>query len=105
MLDIYQLALDNEQVPNSTALLERLQESTPVMWVEAHALGLGTEYVNTHPVMMVLADRLHILAHPNEGGIGITKTYHAAVYVCQQRAGTDYSQRLVAEKGAQTTPA
>jgi hypothetical protein len=103
MLDIYELALDNERGVNASALLQRLNESTEVMWAEAHALGLGTDYVNTHPVMIVLVDRLYNLAHPNRSGI--YQEHHTALGVCRERAGTDYSQRLLAEKGTRGAPA
>ena len=93
MLDIYKLALDNENGIYAPTLIDSLNKAREVMWTEAHAVGLGNEYVNTHPVMIVLVDRLYTLAHPARSGI--YKDYHAARRVCQDRAGTNYSQGLV----------
>ena len=38
----------------------------PAIWAEAKELGRGTDYVNEHPIMILLADKLLQLARPRD---------------------------------------
>ncbi len=59
-----QAALDVQNACNLSGVLASFKEIVhEVIWPEAHRLGKGTEWVNTHPVCSLFLDKLASLNH------------------------------------------
>jgi hypothetical protein len=55
---IYQMALDSQSAVNSGALIHGLGYAVDTLQKEAHSTGQGTEFVNTHPIIILFLEQL-----------------------------------------------
>ena len=81
MSNIYQNALDSQNAPNLGALVKTLATDIDEIWKEAREQGLGTDYVNEHPVIRLYLEQMVFL---NKSG-SITdgqNTYSKAYMSC-----------------------
>jgi len=47
---------------NSSGVIHSLDKWVDAIWLEARELGKGTAYVNSHPILVIVADKLLQLA-------------------------------------------
>lgn len=47
---------------NSSGVIHSLDKWVDEIWKEARELGRGTDYVNSHPIIVIVADKLRQLA-------------------------------------------
>jgi len=47
---------------NSSGVIHSLDKWVAAIWLEARELGKGTAYVNSHPILVIVADKLLQLA-------------------------------------------
>jgi hypothetical protein len=57
----YEKAMFSQNACNASGLIHSLAEVTEKIWVEARALGKGTEYVNNHPILRLYIEQLQHL--------------------------------------------
>ena len=60
--DDYQSALDSQSACNASGLIASLAKLTPEIWDEARSKNQGTDYVNTHPIIVLYLTQLINLA-------------------------------------------
>lgn len=53
-----QTALDVQDACNLSGVVRSFAEVTQVLWDEAHKIGEGTEWVNSHPITLMFVDKL-----------------------------------------------
>lgn len=53
-----QIALDVQNAVNLSGVVRSFAEATQAVWDEAHKNGKGTEWVNTHPIVLLFVDKL-----------------------------------------------
>jgi len=58
----YQKALLVQDACNLSGVIHSFSEIVSRIWEEAHTKGQGTEYVNTHPICKLYADKIADLA-------------------------------------------
>lgn len=72
---------------NASGVIHSLDKWVGEIWLEANELGKGTDYVNAHPIIVIVADKLLQLAHnaqyriDHESDIVLGNAYQ---YVCEQ---------------------
>ena len=97
-MDIYQFALDIQDGVNLSGIVKSWAQATSIMWDEARALGRGTQYVNAHPVNVLVLDKLGCLAqYPNAAGID---AYSDCYRLCAERAGKGFDAVVAQVKAA-----
>ena len=57
-----QKAIDMQDACNLSGLVNDFPRITHAIWEEANRLGKGTEFVNTHPIVILVLDKLCDLA-------------------------------------------
>lgn len=60
--ELYKKWWDAMDACNSSGLIKSMAVDIDEVWKEAHELGKGTDYVNSHPLMIIFADKLLQLA-------------------------------------------
>ncbi len=58
----WQEALDIQDASNLSGLVHSFPQILDDIWTEAREKGLGTEFVNTHPLVILWLDKLNSLA-------------------------------------------
>ena len=70
---------------NSSGVIHSLDKWVDAIWLEARELGKGTAYVNSHPILVIVADKLLQLARvvtPDDApSLVISKAY---AFVCNE---------------------
>mgnify|MGYP001598560898 FL=1 len=74
--ETYRRWYDAMDACNSSGLIHDFPKVVDEIWAEARELNEGTEYVNSHPLIVIFADKLLQLAKVNAGSIDITEAYH-----------------------------
>ena len=74
----YQRALDAQSACNASGLIHSLHETIDRVWDEARENGLGTDWVNGHPILRLYAEQLSFLSSKTD--------YFRAYQVCEERA-------------------
>lgn len=64
--NIYREALEVQNAVNLSGVVRAFARITEALWDEAKANGLGTEFVNQHPVSRLFADKIMDLARARE---------------------------------------
>ena len=67
----YQNAVTVQNACNLSGVVSSFNEVFERIWKEARALGLGTEYVNTHPICVLYADKIQSLTSEASGGFSV----------------------------------
>ena len=75
MKDAAREALSVQDACNLSGVVFAMHQATAIIWQEAHKRALGTEFVNTHPVMILFIDKLCHLAKYDQSGISLIHTY------------------------------
>jgi len=55
---------------NSSGVIHSLDKWVDAIWLEARELGKGTAYVNSHPILVIVADKLLQLASIGKSELG-----------------------------------
>jgi hypothetical protein len=85
--NIYRSALQVQDACNLSGVAHSLSRDVlPAVWAEAHAAGQGTEYVNTHPAVVLFVDKLASLAHVQGITDSSMQAYSNAARTCEERA-------------------
>jgi hypothetical protein len=79
-MNIYKKALIAQNACNLSGLVKEWADMLDIIWDEAKRLGLGTDYVNTHPVNILMADKVLSLT----GAYGSLKEYGNAYAICER---------------------
>ncbi len=79
----YQFALCSQSACNASGLIHHLAHTIDLILEEARANNLGTDYVNSHPIVRLYAEQLLFLSG---GGSGDVKSWTAANELCKHRA-------------------
>lgn len=58
MSNIYQNAMDSQSACNLSGIVKQLARDIDVIWEEARSQGLGTDYVNQHPVVRLYVEQM-----------------------------------------------
>lgn len=58
----YELAVASQTACNLTAIVRSFARVTDELWAEAHRKGMGTDYVNGHPISRLYAEQIMHLA-------------------------------------------
>jgi hypothetical protein len=82
-MNVYQTAIDAENACNLSGLAHTLAQMMPIIWDEARRLGEGTEYVNTHPAVVLMLNTMIGLA---TGDVLRPSALSIAWDQCRQRA-------------------
>lgn len=92
----YQNALDSQNASNASGLIHSLAEALEPIWEEARSKGEGTDYVNTHPIMVLFLEQLVHLSGQNLCHARYSAAYKACVkgaqiteVTCPQCEGED----------------
>jgi hypothetical protein len=64
--NIYKEAIQVQDACNLSGVAHSFSRILDSIWEEARSLGKGTEYVNTHPVCKMFADKITDLARVRE---------------------------------------
>jgi hypothetical protein len=80
----YQDALDAQSAPNLSGLAHTLSDVISELWKEAHAMGHGTHWVNTHPIVKLYVGQMAELCRI---GVLDPDVYLEAYKTCQEKAG------------------
>lgn len=72
-------ALYSQDACNVSGLVHSLNKIMPGIWEDAHAAGLGTAAVNTHPVVRLFAEQI---MHLSRSGADDTESYTRASAAC-----------------------
>lgn len=79
-LEMCKEALDVQNACNLSGICHGLARRLPAIWEEARAMNKGTEYVNTHPVVVLfLAQMVHLA----KAGCIDPQAYHKAYEACE----------------------
>ena len=81
----YQFALDSQTACNLSGIVHSLSRTVKLIWDEALANNLGTDYVNTHPICRLYAEQISFLS--GGGCCFDSETYSVAYRLCAERAG------------------
>jgi len=84
----YKDALFSQSACNLSGLIHSLHRIVTLIWTEARANDLGTDYVNQHPICRLYAEQIAFLTGagiPDDGNLGAS--YNDALRICQERAG------------------
>lgn len=66
--DLAQQCIDTQDACNLSGVAGFLSRSTELLWQQARALGHGTDWVNEHPVCVMLTNKLASLTGQYYGG-------------------------------------
>jgi hypothetical protein len=61
MKDAAQLAIDIQGASNLSGVVHSFSRVMTVLWAEANRQGKGTDWVNRHPIAVLLADKVRSL--------------------------------------------
>jgi hypothetical protein len=76
--ELWQEALDVQNACNLGGLIHSLPRVIAAVQEEAHALGAGTAYVNTHPIVRLWLDKLCDLSGMTVSQRPVLDAYQAA---------------------------
>ena len=79
----YQSAIDVQNACNLSGVVHSLSRLLPEVWAEAREQNQGTDYVNTHPIVIMYLNQLNWLA---TGDCVSPRKFYAAQKVCEERA-------------------
>jgi len=82
MKQIAKDALASQAACNLSGVVKTFADATTVLWAEAHRLGVGTDWVNQHPVSVLFATQVAHLSGIG-GGVGY-EPYHSASAECER---------------------
>lgn len=85
--NIYKEALEVQDAVNLSGVVRSFARITEALWDEAKANGLGTEFVNQHPVSRLYADKIVDLA-----GVREFAEFSKAYEECE-RLSKEYEER------------
>lgn len=71
----YADALNIQDACNLSGVAHRFSDVASILWNEARAVGLGTDYVNTHPVARLFIDKLLSLSGLGNADSSIFRDY------------------------------
>lgn len=72
---VWQDALAVQDACNLSGVVKDLARVVDLLWVEARALGLGTGFVNQHPIIVLYVDKLAALARCQYNTDVLSKAY------------------------------
>ena len=79
----YKAAIDCQNACNLSGVVHTFDETLPRIWGEARKLGKGTDWVNTHPISLLFADKIFDLSCRKVSDLeGYSKAYEE----CLQKA-------------------
>jgi hypothetical protein len=70
IINEYLKAIDIQNASNLSAIAREFDNAFNVLWMEAHKNGLGTDYVNSHPIVMLYISKLISLSGYNDVKFG-----------------------------------
>lgn len=71
-------ALLSQDACNASGIIKSLAEIVDAVWDEAKMLGQGTDFVNSHPVIRLLAEQIMWLSKDRD--------YCEAYRICEEKA-------------------
>lgn len=80
--NIYADAIQVQDACNLSGVVKSWAEAMDAIWAEARAQGKGTDYVNTHPVNVLYADKVYSLT-------GYGREFGAAYKTAQEKAQSE----------------
>ena len=83
-MNIYKAALDVQDACNLSGVVNSFSAALKEIWEEARAKGEGTDYVNTHPVSKLFADKIVDLARVRD-----FEAYSDAYGACTKKVEED----------------
>lgn len=96
-LNIYKLALDLQYACNLSAMATSLADCGGIIWEEARAIKQGTEYVNTHPVVILFLHQMAFLATGHDPDFISLQRYSEITEHCE-RESAKFEEARVAEE-------
>lgn len=72
------LAVNVQDACNLSGVVRSFAQVTEVLWHEARRLNQGTDWVNTHPITILFADKVASLAGIGEG-VSVFRAYDACI--------------------------
>lgn len=74
----YKVALQIQDASNVSGLAHSFSEVISLIWKEAHAIGKGTDWVNSHPITVLYADKIMSLTSGEDRYETFAKAYAKA---------------------------
>lgn len=71
----YKLALQVQDACNLSGVVHSFSRVMAKIWVEAHKLGKGTEWANTHPIAVLYADKVAHLTGTQYSDFTVSDAY------------------------------
>jgi hypothetical protein len=81
--DDYKRALESQSACNLSGIVHTFSEVLSKIWVEANARGLGTDWVNQHPISVLYSTQIASLS----GASTMDTNYFAIDEFCRMRGG------------------
>jgi hypothetical protein len=78
--NVYSMAIFAQDGCNLSGIVHDFSRVVSKVWDEAHKIGKGTDWVNTHPLCVLYADKIQSLAKTSEG------SYHIAYDYCKEQS-------------------
>jgi len=82
----YQGAMDSQSACNASGLIHSLADVTERIWKEARIKGEGTDFVNTHPIVVLYVTQLAHLSGARGRLDPARDAYAVAYQECEQGA-------------------
>jgi hypothetical protein len=90
----YQDALFSQSAVNLSGIVRSLHDILGRIWQDAHNFGLGTDWVNQHPISRLFAEQI---AHLTQAGPCTNmESYHNAYECCIIGAGGEKDEKVKA---------